>query len=212
MLGPDAKLDIKHAFRLCRAHSCDWPLLGYFWHNIYFIDTRLPFGSRSSPFIFNTFADALAWIFVSVFGIPWLLHYLDDFFICARSQQDCLQHIDIFQSACDELGVPLASDKTVGPASTVTYLGIEINSSHQTIKLPNDKFLELQSLLMKWYDRKKCTKRDFLSMIGSLSFACKVVKPGRICLRRLIDLSTTVTCLNHHISLNAEAREDIALY
>ena len=110
--------------------------------------------------------------------IPWLLHYFDDFFICARSQQDCLQHMHTFKSACDEFGVPLASDKTVGPASTVTYLGIEINSSHQTIKMPNDKFLELQSLLATWYGRKKCTKRDFLSLIGSVSFACKLSSLG----------------------------------
>ena len=46
-------------------------------------------------------------------------------------------------------------------------------------------------------------------MIGSLSFACKVIKPGRMFLRRLIDLSTSVHRLNHHICLNAESRADI---
>ena len=56
---------------------------------------------------------------------------------------------------------------------------------------------------------KKFTKRELLSLIGSLSFACKVVKPGRMFLRRLIDLSTSVTNLNHHISLSSEARADI---
>ena len=48
-----------------------------------------------------------------------------------------------------------------------------------------------------------------LSLIGTLSFACKVIKPGRIFLRRLIDLSTTVKSLNHHIDLNSDARADI---
>ena len=50
---------------------------------------------------------------------------------------------------------------------------------------------------------------ELLSLIGSLSFAFKVVKPGHIFLRRLIDLSTTVSKLDHHISLNAESRADI---
>ena len=36
-----------------------------------------------------------------------------------------------------------------------------------------------------------------------------MVKPGRIFLRRLIDLSTTVSQLNHHISLTSESRADI---
>ena len=65
------------------------------------------------------------------------------------------------------------------------------------------------SLLTLWRGKKKCAKRELLSLIGSLSFASKVVKPGRMFLRRLIDLSTTVPNLNHHITLNAESRADI---
>ena len=41
-----------------------------------------------------------------------------------------------------------------------------------------------------WVQCKKCSKQEFLSLIGKLSFICKVVHPGRIFLRRLIDLST----------------------
>ena len=43
-----------------------------------------------------------------------------------------------------------------------------------------------------------------------LSFATKVVKAGRTFLRRLIDLSSVVTGLSHHISLNRHARADIS--
>ena len=53
-------------------------------------------------------------------------------------------------------------------------------------------------------------KRELLSLIGVLSFTCKVVRPGRIFLRRLIDLSMMVPALVHHISLTAVARADIA--
>ena len=68
-LGPDcqmAKLDIKHAFRLCPVCQEDFCLLGMFWNNFYFVDTRMPFGSHSSPFIFNQFVDALAWMLICV--------------------------------------------------------------------------------------------------------------------------------------------------
>ena len=61
-LGPGstmAKIDIKHAFRLCPVRQQDYQLLGMCWNGKYYIDTRLPFGSRSSPFIFNSFADAV---------------------------------------------------------------------------------------------------------------------------------------------------------
>ena len=113
------------------------------------------------------------------------------------------------QSAFSDLGVPLAPDKIIGPTQIITYLGIEIDSVDQCIRLPPDKLCEIRSLLTKWHTLKKCTKRELLSLIGSLSFACKVVKPGRIFLRRLIDLSTTVDKLSHHIYLNSEAKADI---
>ena len=88
-------------------------------------------------------------------------------------------------------------------------LGIEIDSVNQSIRIPQDKYLELLQLLESWKGRKKCTKRELLSLIGSLSFASKVVKPGRMFLHSLIDLSCSISSLNHRISLNAESRADI---
>ena len=208
-LGPGsymAKLDIQHAFRLCPVRPEDWVHLGYCWLDKYFVDTRLPFGSRSSPFIFNQFAEALLWILVTVFGIPYVLHYLDDFLLCNYYHDLCARDMAITQSAFSELGVPLAPNKVIGPTQRITYLGIEIDTVGQTICLPPQ---ELQLLLYGWINRNKCTKRELLSLIGSLSFASKVVKPGRMFLRRLIDISTSVSCMHHHITLNSEARADI---
>ena len=173
-----------------------------------FVDTRLPFGSRSSLYIFNKLADLLLWILVHIFNIATIIHYLDDFFFCANSEEQCKQYMNAAQGAFKELGVPLAPEKIVGPSQCLTYLGIEIDSLHRIIRLPQDKYNELSEKLALWSNRKKCAKHELLSLIGSLSFACKVVKPGRIFLRRLIDLSCSVTSLNHHIYLNNEARAD----
>ena len=63
--------------------------------------------------------------------------------------------------------------------------------------------------MFRWRERKASRKRDVLSLIGSLSHACKVVRPGRTFLRRLIDLSTTVKQLEHFIRLNHDAWSDI---
>ena len=76
--------------------------------------------------------------------------------------------------------------------------------------IPPDKLARLRVCLPAWRTRHKCTKRELLSLIGVLPFACKVVRPGRIFLRRLIDLSMTVSALAHHISLPAAARAAIA--
>ena len=57
--------------------------------------------------------------------------------------------------------------------------------------------------------RRKCTKRELLSLIGKLSFSCKILPAGRIFLCRLIDLATTVKNLHHHIRITTNARLDM---
>ena len=94
----------------------------------------------------------------------------------------------------------------------ITFLGIEFDAAKSIIRLPNDKLSELIDLVRSWHSRKKCVKRELLSLIGSLSFACKVIKPGRIFLRRLIDLSTTVSKLHHHIDLTQPVRADLKMW
>ena len=123
----------------------------------------------------------------------------------------CGNNINVIKSAFERLGVPLAPDKIIGLLQTITYLGIEIDSINCVIRLPKDKLDELICVfsLLAREEKVHQKKKDLLSLIGSLSFACKVVKCGRFFLRRLIDLSTTVHSLLHHISINSEARKDI---
>ena len=210
LAGPGAlmaKLDIKHAFRIMPVHPNDWDLLETCWEELYFVELRLPFGGRSSVFIFNTFADALAWILRVKHAVARLVHYLDDFFTCGRpNSNECAYNIETIHRVFDNLGVPLAFEKLIGPVTCIVCLGIEIDSIEQIVKLPADKLSELMSMLDFWCNRRKCMKRELLSLIGKLCFAAKVVRPGRIFLRRLIDLSTSVTELHHHITLNASAR------
>ena len=118
-----AKIDIKHAFKLCPVRPCDYHLLEMFWQGRYFVDTRLPFGS--SPNIFNVFADALAWVIITVCGIATIIYYLDDFFIAASDQSTCHSHVQKILDIFSELGVAIAQDKLVNPATFITYLDIE---------------------------------------------------------------------------------------
>ena len=204
------KLDIHHAFRLCPVRLDQLPLLGFQWARLFYVDTRLPFGSPSSLLIFTQFADLLHWILHNVYLIAFILHYLDDYFICADSRQACARDMSRMQDACAYLGVPLAAEKTAGPSQCLTYLGIEIDAAAQVVRLPPDKLAALLALLVAWHGRRKCTKCELLSLIGLLSFVAKVVQPGRIFIRRLITLSTPVRTLHHFITINSEAQADIA--
>ena len=173
------------------------------------MDTCLPFGLRSAPALFNHYAEALDWIMANNYGAQ-LLHYLDDFLLVGPPGKDtCQEAMSRMLTVCDQLGIPVASEKLEGPTTALTFLGIVLDTSAQQLRLPPDKLEELTGLIRSWLSRHKATKRELLSLIGKLSFAAKVVPAGRLFLRRLLDLSTTVRKLHHHISLNAEARADI---
>ena len=103
----------------------------------------------------------------------------------------------------------MAHDKTEGPTTTLTFLGILIDSHLQQLRLPTDKLVPLRTEITAWLHRRTATKREVLSIVGKLSFAARVVPAGRLFLRRLIQLSTTAKCLHHHLRLNAEARADL---
>ena len=112
----------------------------------------------------------------------------------------------------EHLQVPLAEgpDKVCPPSTTVTFLGIELDSQAWEMRLPAPKLLELKSTLDSWVHRVQCTKRELLSLAGSLSFAAKVVPPGRTFCRRLFDEASQFTSLDSTQRLNQEALNDIS--
>ena len=122
-------------------------------------------------------------------------------------QPTCSESTETMLRVCERLGIPVALDKLEGPATTITFFGITIDTTLQQLRLPPDKLQEMTLLIKSWLGKHKTTKRDLLSLIGKLSFAAKVVPSGRLFLRQLIELSTTVSKLHHHIHLNVEARE-----
>ena len=204
-----AKMDIKQAYRNIPIAAEDRHLLGFQWNGNIFIDKVLPFGLRSAPFIFTAVADALTWIMTSQ-GVTWAVHYIDDFLTLGRPHsEECQNNKELMESICTLAGLPLEPEKSQGPTTRLTFLGIEMDSEEGVLRLPPDKLRALREALQAWRGKKACRKRDLLSLIGSLSHACKVVRAGRAFLRRLIDLSASAKELDHFIRLNQEARSDI---
>ncbi len=92
-----AKVDLHAAFRMIPVRQQDWELLGLRWQGQYYFDTCLPFGLRSAPYLFNQVAEALQWILQRNYGLTWLIHYLDDYFIAGPPRStSCATHLQRF--------------------------------------------------------------------------------------------------------------------
>ena len=202
-----AKMDLKSAFRQIPVHPSDWNLLGLTWQDQFYFEKVLPFGLRSAPFLFNQVGAAIEWI-MRKHGAEFLIRYLDDF-LCFGRAAECFKAKSIMLEVCQSLNVPVNPEKTVGPATRMEFLGIILDSDKMELSISSRRKQELLADLLTLSRRRTCTKRHLLQLIGKLSFACRVVPSGRIFLRRLIDKSTEVGPLHHHIYLNKDAKADM---
>ena len=175
---------------------------------LYYYDKCLPFGLRSSPsYLIPYVAVALEYIIKMHLGNPSVIHYLDDFLFAGPPGSDECEHTLIgAESLCDHLGVETKRAKRTPPTTCITFLGVELDTVAQTAQVSPAKLAPLMEELSTFRDRRKCTKRELLSLIGKLAFAAKVIPAGRIFLRRLIDASTTVPLLHHHLRVSAGIR------
>ena len=204
-----AKVDIKHAFRLLPVHPADRHLLTMEWNQSIYIDTCLPFGLRSAPKLFNILADLLSWVTTQQ-GVTFSMHYLDDFLMFGPPDSPiCQQNLNTFTQVCNELGIPLATEKLEGPSTSLTFLGIILDTHHMEIRLPMDKLQRIHQELSLWLPRKTATKRDILSLVGLLQHATKVVRSGRTFVARMYSTAAKLRELTFFTRLNQDFRSDL---
>jgi hypothetical protein len=183
------KSDLADAFRHISVHPEDIALLGFVWAGFLFFDLALPFGLRSSPKIFEIFATALQWIVQSKLGFRFIVHYLDDFLGAAPPDGHRLAaaQFSAFLRACGLLGLAVNVDKCFAPRKLLAFLGVEIDTDKMVIQLPPDKMSKLRQRIQQFKGLRRCRLKQLQSLVGSLSYACKAVRPGRAFLRRMLD-------------------------
>ena len=210
-----SKLDIADAFKHILVRSCDWDLLGSIYydtetrHKQYYVDLVLPFGLRSSPKLFNEYADALQFIMLEN-GASECMHYMDDYVTLGpKNSTQCMNNLVIMQNVCEQTGFSINPNKLVLPNTVIEFIGFIVDTNKMELRISEERLRDITAELMKWEGRKICKKRELLSIIGKLIFVSKVVRSGRTFVRRLIELSKTVKHLHHRINLNNSARKDI---
>jgi len=89
-------------------------------------------------------------------GAAFLIHHLDNYLTMGPpNSETCQQNMDTFIPLCADLGVPLALDKLEGPSTSLSFLGITLDTERMEIRLPDDKLTIIQQLLTTWLPRKK---------------------------------------------------------
>ena len=109
-----------------------------------------------------------------------------------KSHKACAASLQRFLHFCGDIGVPMAPEKTEGPNQVLTFAGIELDCLNLEATLPMEKVDKI--------------------LKGRLNFACSVISPGRVFIRRLINLTIGVRCAHHSIRLTRETKKDLRIW
>ena len=113
------------------------------------------------------------------YNIEYILHLLDAFWTIDRPDSTPERTMAIVTLVFHMLGLPLSQNKTVGPTYVLGYLGILLDSIRMEASLPIEKVSRITEFIEVFLNRASCTKRELLSLLGHLNYACKVICPGR---------------------------------
>ena len=158
------KVDLMDAFKNLNVAEHLWPYQGIKWNNKYYFYTRLVFGSRSSPKLFDNVSKAICWILKNNYNIENVLHLLDDFLTIDRPTFLADRTMAILTMVFNKLGLPLSVKKTAGPSKVLEYLGVILDSEQMEARLPLDKLRRITDAVNSFQSRTSCTKRELLSL------------------------------------------------
>ena len=187
-LGPQAliyKIDKSRAFRQLRIDPGDLDLLGI-KHKDYYIDGTLPFGFRLGSVFFQRCLDAIRFI-MKQHGFNNLFNYIDDL-IYVGLPHEIHKSFKFLQEVLLDLGLEISSSKLVPPTKSAVCLGILVDVMNKNTSIPTEKLSQIIETCFAWSTKTYCSKRDLQSLLGSLLYITKCVKPARYFLNRMLTL------------------------
>ena len=185
-----SRSDMKAAFRNLGMRKQDWPLLLMKARNpsdgkwYYFVDKCLPFGASISCKLFQEFSNAIAHV-VGYYTKKKVINYIDDYLFAALLRAICNAQVETFLSICEFIRFPVSMEKTFWGCTSLTFLGLLIDTVKQLVCIPTDKVQRAIDLIEVTKKKRKVTLHELQKLCGYLNFLCRAVVPGRAFTRRL---------------------------
>ena len=146
-----AIVDLKSAYRSVHIRPMDHAITRLQWkfHNdsgpIIMCYTRLPFGARKSPAIFNQITQAVSRSLCR--NGHHVVVYLGDFFVCGPDFDSCKSTLGALIMTLRGLGFQINWNKIVDPTQQLVFVGVQIDTVTGLLSLKADKLRNLVDLL-----------------------------------------------------------------
>ena len=136
-------------------------------------------------------------------GFCAVVNYLDDF-LTRSTKEECQWGLVTRINLLQYLGFNASWRKVVSLTQRITFLGIELDSSTMSPRLPEDKFNRLIDLVNTFSLKASASKRQLQSLAESLNFACQVVHGGHTFLHHMIDYLNKLNHSSHQCPLSTD--------
>ena len=198
------KIDLSRAFRQLRIDPRDYNLLTLKWGGQYYSDVYCPFGHRSGSMACTRLTDFFRYI-MRQHGFT-IYNYIDDLVgIGPLSTVD--RAYKFLLELLENLRFPISGSKLEPPSTRCTCLGVIVDTESATLSVPEDKLSEVINKCRNAMDKVTISKQQLQSIIGSLMFVAKCVKPTRYFVNRL--LSALREANNKTIKVNEDMKRDL---
>ena len=127
-------------------------------------------------------------------GFPHLFNYKDDLIYTGLSS-NIHNSFQFLLNLLQDLDLEISHKKLVAPHTSVSCLGIEIDTVARILSIPQKKLLEIVHLCKSWTTKTYFCKKPLQSLLGSLLYISKCVKSARVFLNSMLALLRT----NHNV-------------
>ena len=97
-----------------------------------------------------------------------------------------------------------------GPTTSLSFLGITLDTVKMEAHLPDDKLARMRHLVTTWLHKRSATKQEILSLVGLLQHATKIVNSGRTFVSHMYTTAAKLKEMHYFTRLNKEFRSDLA--
>ena len=203
-----SSIDVSRAYKNFTSDPLDWPLLCFAWDKKYFRDLSMPFGAPASSLHMQSVANCVTDV-LAMQGVRSFM-YLDDLIILSSDRDIAWRDYTAAQQLLHDLGLPEAEDKAQPPTTRIKWLCITIDTCDMTLSIPQAKLASILLQVREVYNNKCITKRKLQSLLGSLLFIAKCVRPARAFVSRMLHALRSVA--TDCIDINQAFRPDLSWF
>jgi hypothetical protein len=167
------------------------------------------FGASSVPAWASTITGVLLG-FLRQHGVRRSTGYVDDFLLIGDTKEECQAKLDAFIALVESLGLAVAKTKTLGPAQTIEFLGLELCSITMEVRITAKRAAKIKAKLKEYLAAGRASRKQLHTLQGKLGWVSEVLCGGRAFVRTLINAvsATRGQRGSTWITIDGEMRED----